>query len=60
MALLRLASTVLAGLLGGLVSPIPLLVTFQAGSYVLLGVVALALLPHEAGRSQDELVREPA
>ena len=60
MALLRLASTVLAGLLGGLVSPIPLLVAFQAGSYVLLGIVALGLLPREAGRARDELVREPA
>jgi len=60
MALLRLASTVLAGVLGAFVSPIPLLVAFQAGSYVLLGIVALGLLPHEAGRSRDELVGEPA
>ena len=60
MALLRLASTVLAGVLGAFVSPIVLLVAFQAGSYVLLGVVALALLPHEAGRARDELVGEPA
>ncbi len=60
MALLRLASTVLAGFLGAVVSPIPLLVVFQAGSYVLLGLVALGLLPHEAGRARDELVREPA
>ena len=60
MALLRLASTVLAGFLGGVISPIPLLVAFQAGSYVLLGVVALGFLPREAGRQRDELVREPA
>ena len=60
MALLRLASTVLAGVLGAFVNPIVLLVGFQAGSYVLLGIVALGLLPHEAGRSRDELVREPA
>jgi Na+/melibiose symporter-like transporter len=60
MALLRLASTVLAGILGSLISPIPLLVAFQAGSYVALGIVALALLPHEAGRERDGLVREPA
>jgi Na+/melibiose symporter-like transporter len=60
MALLRLGSTILAGLLGSVLSPIPLLVTFQAGSYVLLGIVALALLPHEAGRGREELVREPA
>jgi len=60
MALLRLASTVLAGFLGVVVSPIPLLVAFQAGSYVLLGLVALTVLPHEAGRPRDELVREPA
>ena len=60
MALLRLASTVLAGVLGAVISPIPLLVAFQAGSYVLLGVVALALLPGETGPARDELVREPA
>jgi MFS family permease len=60
MALLRLASTVLAGVLGAFVSPIPLLVTVQAGSYVLLGIVALGLLPHDEGRSRDELVGEPA
>jgi MFS family permease len=60
MALLRLASTVLAGFLGAVVSPIPLLVVFQAGSYVLLGLVALGLLPQESGRARDELVREPA
>ena len=55
MALLRLSSTVLAGLLGSLVSPIPLLVAFQAGSYVALGLVALGFLPHEAGRAREEL-----
>jgi MFS family permease len=55
MALLRLASTVLAGILGSLISPIPLLVAFQAGSYVALGVVALALLPREAPRVNEEL-----
>jgi MFS family permease len=60
MALLRLGSTVLAGILGSVISPIPLLVTFQAGSYVALGIVALALLPHEAGRHHEELVGEPA
>jgi MFS family permease len=60
MALLRLASTVLAGFLGAVVSPIPLLVAFQAGSYVLLGLVALGFLPREAGLQRDELVREPA
>lgn len=60
MALLRLASTVLAGFLGGLISPIPLLVAFQAGSYVLLGVVALGFLPHEAGRQREGFVGEPA
>ena len=60
MALLRLSSTVLAGVLGSVVSPIPLLVAFQAGSYVALGFVALGFLPHEAGREADGLVREPA
>jgi MFS family permease len=60
MALLRLGSTVLAGILGSVLSPIPLLVTFQAGSYVALGIVALVLLPHEAGRAREELVGEPA
>ena len=60
MALLRLASTVLAGLLGAVASPIPLLVAFQAGSYVLLGLVALTFLPREAGRPRDELVGELA
>ena len=55
MALLRLLSTVLAGVLGSLVSPIPLLVAFQAGSYVALGLVALGFLPHEAGRAREEL-----
>lgn len=60
MALLRLASTVLAGVLGSFVSPIPLLVTFQAGSYVLLGLVALWYLPREGEREQPELLREPA
>jgi MFS family permease len=60
MAVLRLASTVVAGVLGGFVSPIPLLIAMQGGSYVLLGIVALALLPHEAGKPREELVREPA
>jgi Na+/melibiose symporter-like transporter len=60
MAVLRLVSTVVAGLLGGIVSPIPLLIAMQSGSYVLLGLVALGLLPHEAGRERNELVREPA
>ena len=60
MALLRLSSTVLAGLLGAVVNPIPLLVAFQAGSYVALGLVALAFLPHEAGHARDELVPKPA
>src|SRR5438094_447416 len=55
MALVRLLSTVLAGVLGSLVSPIPLLVAFQAGSYVALGLVALGFLPHEAGRAREEL-----
>jgi MFS family permease len=55
MALLRLGSTILAGVLGSVVSPIPLLVTFQAGSYVALGVVALLLLPRDADRVRDEL-----
>ena len=58
-ALLRLASTVLAGFLGAVVSPIPLLVAFQAGSYVALGFVALSFLPHEAGREPDGLVAQP-
>ena len=60
MAVLRLASTLIAGVLGGIISPIPLLIAMQSGSYVLLGIVALALLPREAGRQRDELVREPA
>ncbi|HEY8786172.1 MAG TPA: MFS transporter [Candidatus Limnocylindria bacterium] len=60
MAVLRLTSTLIAGVLGGVVSPIPLLIAMQSGSYVLLGLVALSLLPHEAGRARDELVREPA
>jgi len=60
MAVLRLTSTVIAGVLGGIVSPIPLLVAFQSGSYVALGIVALALLPHEASPGRENLVREPA
>lgn len=60
MAILRLASTLVAGVLGGIVSPIPLLIAMQSGSYVLLGIVALALLPREAGRQREELVRGPA
>jgi MFS family permease len=48
MAVLRLVSTILAGVLGTFVNPVVLLVLFQAGSYVLLGVVALALLPRES------------
>ena len=40
---------------GSLISPIPLLVAFQAGSYVALGVVALALLPRETPRVNEEL-----
>jgi Na+/melibiose symporter-like transporter len=55
MALLRLVSTVLAGVLGSLVNPILLLVLFQAGSYVLLGVVALALLPREPDRASEKI-----
>jgi Na+/melibiose symporter-like transporter len=57
MALLRLGSTVLAGVLGNIVSPIPLLIAMQSGSYVLLGVVALALLPRDTSRSRDQLVQ---
>ena len=60
MAVLRLASTLIAGVLGGFVSPIPLLIVMQGGSYVLLGILALALLPREAGKPREELVREPA
>ena len=60
MAVLRLVSTLIAGVLGGIISPIPLLIAMQSGSYVLLGLVALALLPHESGRQRDEFVREPA
>lgn len=60
MAVLRLGSTLVAGVLGGIVSPIPLLIAMQSGSYVLLGIVALALLPREAGKAREELVREPA
>jgi MFS family permease len=56
MAILRLASTVVAGVLGGFVSPIPLLIAMQSGSYVVVGLVALGLLPHEAGRKREELV----
>lgn len=59
-ALLRLASTVLAGFIGSFVSPILLLVAFQGGSYISLGLVALAFLPHEAGHPRDELVSDPA
>jgi MFS family permease len=55
MALLRLASTVLAGVLGALISPIPLLVAFQAGSYVALGIVALLLLPHEPSHLTEKV-----
>jgi hypothetical protein len=55
MALLRLASTVLAGILGSLISPIPLLVAFQAGSYVALGIVALLLLPREPDEVNEKV-----
>jgi len=60
MAVLRLASTVIAGVLGGIVSPIPLLIAMQSGSYVVLGLAALGLLPREAGRERENLLREPA
>jgi hypothetical protein len=52
MALLRLASTLIAGVLGGIFSPVPLLIAMQSGSYVLLGIVALALLPRDAERRE--------
>jgi MFS family permease len=55
MALLRLASTVLAGILGSLISPIPLLVAFQAGSYVALGILALLLLPREPDEVNEKV-----
>ena len=60
MAILRLLSTVAAGILGGFIGPIPLLIACQSGSYVLLGLVALWLLPHEPGRERTELLGEPA
>lgn len=60
MAVLRLGSTLIAGVLGGFVSPIPLLIGMQSGSYVVVGLVALGFLPREAGRGREELVREPA
>ena len=60
MAVLRLASTVIAGVLGGIVSPIPLLIAMQSGSYVVLGLAALGLLPREAGRERENFLREPA
>ena len=60
MAVLRLASTVIAGVLGGIVSPIPLLIAMQSGSYVALGLAALGLLPREAGQERENLLREPA
>jgi Na+/melibiose symporter-like transporter len=60
MAVLRLGSTLIAGVLGGFVSPIPLLIAMQSGSYVVVGLVALGFLPREAGRGREEFVREPA
>jgi MFS family permease len=43
-ALLQLAGTLLAGVLGGMVSPIVLL-NIQGGSYVVMGLLALVMLP---------------
>ena len=50
-ALLMLAGTVIAGILGDAVGPTALL-TIQGGSYVLLGVLALALLPAALATTQ--------
>jgi len=46
-ALLRLAGTLVAGLLGGLVGPL-LLLNLQGGSYVVMGLLALRCLPGTA------------
>lgn len=43
-ALLQLAGTVIAGVLGGVLGPIVLL-NIQGGSYVLMGLLALVVLP---------------
>jgi MFS family permease len=43
-ALLQLAGTIIAGVLGGVVSPI-LLLNIQGGSYVVMGLLALLILP---------------
>ena len=43
-ALLQLVGTLIAGALGGVVGPIALL-NIQGGSYVLVGVLALVILP---------------
>jgi len=54
-ALLQLAGTLMAGALGGVVGPIVLL-NIQGGSYVLMGVLALVILPGllSSGASHDE------
>lgn len=62
-ALLQLAGTLIAGTLGGVVGPIVLL-NIQGGSYVLMGVLALVILPGllSSGTSNDEeaVVTTPA
>jgi len=59
-ASLQLVGTLLAGLLGGLLGPLTLL-NIQGGSYVLVGVLALVLLPRTmAGEEQAPAVRESA
>lgn len=65
-ALLQLAGTIIAGVLGGVVSPI-LLLNIQGGSYVVMGLLALLILPrlltgdtrHDPSTAMSETSREP-
>jgi MFS family permease len=52
-ALMQLAGTLIAGALGGLLGPIVLL-TIQGGSYVAMGLLALAILPRLLASSKPE------
>jgi hypothetical protein len=61
-SLLRLAGTLIAGALGGALGPTVLL-TIQGGSYIAMGLLALAVLPGmlvRAGGDGEPAPAEPA
>ncbi len=57
-SLLRLAGTLIAGALGGALGPIMLL-NIQGGSYIAVGLVALALLPGMLARMDAPIAGAP-